>query len=97
MREAKWQHCAGMKNSTNGYVTQSGLMRPLNRKPKSDSRHLQQSKGWFAVRQTRRTGSSCSKELNSQMTFKQEFLETVLGNSCVKQMLKKPKGFLLIG
>ena len=31
------------------------------------------------------------------MTFKQEFLETVLGNSCVKQMLKKPKGFLLIG
>ena len=56
-----------------------GPVCPWYRKSNSDSECLQQSKGLFAGCQARRTGSSCSKDPDSLMAFRQGFLKTVLG------------------
>ena len=58
-------------------VTEQGLMF-------LQCRYLQQSQGLFAGHQARRMGSSCSKDLNSPMAFKQGFLKTVLGEGGYK-------------
>ena len=88
--------CGGMAASTekgiliwfegSTYVIEQRLVCPQNRKPNSESKSLQQSRGLFAGCQARRKESSCSEELNSLLA--RAFKDNVSGTSLVVQWLR---------
>ena len=75
------------ERSTGPCVTRPGLMCPRYRKSNYDSGCLQQSRGLFVGCQARGMGSSCSKDLNSSLAFRQGFSKTVLGETVVGCLL----------